>query len=86
MAAFHPYSIELIVLCPRIDVIAARDQSRGKTGYPDRAAVVSFDHILRSETPHLGNWLDTSDLTLTETVEHILVYLDQVETQRNSLA
>lgn len=78
-AAFDPYQVNTIILCPRADVVAARDQARGKIGYPNRAAVDAFDRVLRSETPRIGYWLDTSDLTVRTTVENILIYLAQGE-------
>lgn len=68
----QPYQPFVVVLCPRPEVVAARDQARAKTGYPDRASVDAFDRVLRTETPPLGHWLDNSDLTLDETVAHIL--------------
>lgn len=77
IVACHPYQPAVVVLCPRADVVAARDHARGKTGYPDRASVDAFDHVLRSETPRIGYWLDNSDLTVAETVDTILSRLDQ---------
>ena len=73
--AAHP--LALFVLCPRAEVLAARDAARPKTGYPDEATVAAFDRVVRQETPRLGYWLDTSDLTLAETVDHILGHIDQ---------
>ncbi|MCL4263864.1 MAG: AAA family ATPase [Anaerolineae bacterium] len=72
LASFYPYQPGVVVLCPRPDVVEMRDQARQKTGYPDRASVETFDHILRSETPHIGYWLDNSDLSVIKTVEAIL--------------
>jgi predicted kinase len=74
-AAFAPFQLTVVVLCPRVDVIAARDRARGKTSYPDRASIEAFDHILRSETPRIGYWFDNSDLTVEETVDDILAHL-----------
>jgi hypothetical protein len=34
--------------------------------------VDAFDHVLRTETPRVGYWLDTSDLTLQTTVDMIV--------------
>lgn len=69
----HPLSV--VVLCPRPDVIAARDANRSKTAYLDRATVDAFDQVVRHETPRVGYWLDNSDLTVPETVEMILLHL-----------
>jgi predicted kinase len=75
IAAFAPIAPRVVVLCPRADVVAARDRARDKTGYPDAASVMAFDQILRSETPPIGLWLDNSDLTVRETVDAILAHL-----------
>ena len=74
--AFAPYRLAVVVLCPRPDVLAARDHARTKTGYPDRASVDAFDRILRTETPRIGFWLDNSDITMTQTVDRVLENLD----------
>ena len=74
IAAFQPYQLAVVVLSPQADIIATRDQNRVKTGYPDRAAVDSFEQVLRFETPQLGYWLDNSDLTVEKTVDCIIAY------------
>ena len=40
-------------------------------------SVHAFDRILRTETPRFGYWLDTSDLTIAETVDAILNHIAQ---------
>lgn len=77
VAALRPYPLAVVVLLPRADVLAARDAARGKVGYPDRAVVDAFDYVVRFETPRLGLWLDTSDLTVPATVDAILAHLPQ---------
>lgn len=72
IAAFDDVPLSAIVLCPRPEVVAARDAARSKTGYTDETMVDAFDRILRTETPRLGYWLDSSDLTVEETVDRIL--------------
>jgi chloramphenicol 3-O-phosphotransferase len=72
IASFQPAQPLVVVLCPRAEVVAARESARGKTGYADRAAVEAFDRALRAETPRVGYWLDTSELTLAETVDAIV--------------
>jgi predicted kinase len=74
-AAFHPYRLAVVVLCPRAAVLAERDRARSKTGYPDRDSTDEFDRILRAETPRIGYWLDNSDLALEATVDHIVSHL-----------
>ncbi|AUX25551.1 phosphotransferase [Sorangium cellulosum] len=64
--------LHVVVLCPRPAVVAAREAGRAKRGYQDTSAVLDFDRVLRAETPRLGLWLDTSELTVAETVDEIL--------------
>ncbi|MDU5143309.1 MAG: AAA family ATPase [Paenibacillus dendritiformis] len=60
----------VIVLCPRAEAVAARESSRSKQGYGIWTVDV-LDRILRHDSPRLGMWLDTSDLTPEETVREI---------------
>lgn len=69
--AFRGYPLAIIVLCPDVETIAARDRARAKTGYASRDEIDFFDRVLRKETPHLGYWLDNSHLTVAETVDDI---------------
>jgi predicted kinase len=75
VAAFQPYRLAVVVLCPRPEVVAAREHARPKTGYPDEESIAAFDHVLRAETPRIGYWLDSSDLSVAETVDQILTRL-----------
>jgi hypothetical protein len=68
--------LHIVVLAPSPAAVAAREAGRHKTGYGGDA-VEPFDHALRAETPRLGLWLDTSDLSVDETVDQILLHLDQ---------
>lgn len=61
----------LVVLAPSPASIAAREATRAKHAY-DRWTIDFLDRTLRTETPHLGLWLDTSTHTPTETVDEIL--------------
>lgn len=72
VAMFQDVPLSVIVLCPEPETIAARDAARTKTGYPSDAAVHAFDRILRTETPHIGYWLDSTNLTIQETVDQIV--------------
>lgn len=62
----------VVVLAPRAQVVAAREAGRAKTGYGDGWTVDALDRGLRAQTPRIGLWLDTSGLTVGETVEAIL--------------
>lgn len=73
MVPHRPFS--LIVLAPDPTEVAEREQQRAKTGYvgftPDQ-----LDSTLRSGTPRLGYWLDSTGLTVDETVDLALSELD----------
>lgn len=68
----------VVVLAPRVDVVAGREASRSKTAYqPDGPTVADLDSYLRAETPRIGLWLDSSDQTPDETVDEILARRDE---------
>jgi chloramphenicol 3-O-phosphotransferase len=67
--------LRVVVLCPSPDAIARREAARGKTGYTGGWTVEALDAVLREETPRIGFWLDTSQLTVDETVDRILEHL-----------
>jgi chloramphenicol 3-O-phosphotransferase len=68
--------LHVVVLAPRPDAVAAREEARGKQAY-DRWTVDALDRALREETPRLGLWLDSSQLSVEETVEEILHRQDE---------
>jgi cytidylate kinase len=62
----------VIVLNPRPDVVATREHHREKSGYGEwdvEGLCASF----AEETPRIGLWLDSSDLSPEETVDEILL-------------
>jgi cytidylate kinase len=61
----------VVVLAPRPDAVAAREAVRNKNTY-NRWTIDLLDDGLRTQTPRLGLWLDTSDQTPDETVAEIL--------------
>ncbi|MEY9892093.1 chloramphenicol 3-O-phosphotransferase [Catenulispora sp. MAP12-49] len=67
----------VVVLAPSAAVVQERDEARraarGKVAYrPGDEGVAELDAYLRRETPRIGLWLDTSELTVEQTVEEIL--------------
>jgi broad-specificity NMP kinase len=58
-----------VMLVPRPDVVRKREMSRKKYVF-DRWA--HLDDVIRRETPRVGLWLDTSDMSADETVDAIL--------------
>lgn len=79
LGEFLPWTIEqirtdplyVVVLAPRAEAVAAREAGRAKNAY-GTFTVSALDTVLRETTPRVGTWLDTSDLTVDETVEAIL--------------
>jgi chloramphenicol 3-O-phosphotransferase len=71
VAAIRTRPLHVVVLAPRSEAVAAREAQRGKQAYGSWTINV-LDQALRAETPRLGLWLDTSELSVAETVEVIL--------------
>jgi predicted kinase len=63
--------IHLVVLAPSVDAVAEREAARAKTAY-GRFTIEAFDRLLREETPRRGLWLDTSELSVEQTVDEVL--------------
>ncbi|TDF93179.1 AAA family ATPase [Paenibacillus piri] len=63
-----------VVLCPSSSVVAQREAARLKKGY-GAWTVDELDSLLRNETPRIGMWLDSSELTPEQTVIEILARL-----------
>ncbi|GAA2621795.1 AAA family ATPase [Streptomyces vastus] len=61
----------VVVLAPRPETVAAREAGRVKTGY-GAWTVDELDRGLREETPRIGLWLDTSELSVAQTVDAIV--------------
>jgi chloramphenicol 3-O-phosphotransferase len=70
-ATIRTRPLHVIVLAPRPDAVAAREARRGKQAYGPWT-VEALDRSLRTETPHMGLWLDSSELSVSETVEEIV--------------
>ncbi|MDX1934199.1 MAG: AAA family ATPase [Capsulimonadales bacterium] len=77
----HPL-LYVVVLCPQIHAVTAREAGRAKTGYRSETEIAAFDRILRRETPTVGYWIDSTDLTPSETVEDVLANLDRARIDR----
>ncbi|GAB0108419.1 hypothetical protein JMUB6875_74350 [Nocardia sp. JMUB6875] len=74
-----PYMIEqirtdplyVVVLAPKPEAVERREAGRAKNAY-GTFTVADLDTGLRETTPRLGLWLDSSDLTVEQTVDEIL--------------
>ncbi|MBF6332678.1 AAA family ATPase [Nocardia transvalensis] len=79
LAHLLPYTIDqirtdplyVVVLAPRPEAVERREAGRTKTAY-GTFTVTDLDTSLRTETPKIGLWLDSSDLTVDQTVDEIL--------------
>jgi predicted kinase len=66
---------ELVVLAPRLEVVSQqRDLGRSKRPLGAEWAIY-LDGVLRATMTGIGYWLDTSDQTPDETVEHLYDWL-----------
>jgi chloramphenicol 3-O-phosphotransferase len=68
--AIRTRPLHVVVLAPRPDAVAAREAQRKKRAYGPWT-VEALDQALRAETPRIGLWLDSSDLSVVETVDEI---------------
>jgi len=76
VAAIRHRPLSLVVLAPQPDEVARRERQRAKTGYGASFTPDDLDRVLRAETPPIGYWLDSTGLTVGETVDRILDQLD----------
>ncbi|GAA5127119.1 AAA family ATPase [Pseudonocardia adelaidensis] len=76
VAAIRTRPLHVVVLAPRPDAVAVREAGRGKQAYGPWT-VEALDRSLRAETPRVGLWLDSSELSVAETVEEILRRADE---------
>jgi cytidylate kinase len=78
IALYRHWPLYVVVLCPAPDVALKRDATRHKQTYsawtPD-----DLDRALRMETPRVGLWLDTSTLTVDETLSTILLRIGEAK-------
>jgi len=71
LAELNGLEPRVVVLCPRADVVAAREAARGKVGYHG-FSVEGLCAMFMAETPRVGLWLDTSRMSVEEVVNAIL--------------
>lgn len=63
----------VVVLSPSPEAVVRREAARSKVAYRDSFDDVhALDRALREETPRLGMWLDSSNLSPAETVDAIV--------------
>jgi hypothetical protein len=59
------------VLAPSVEEVTRREAGRTKTGY-GTFTPADFDTLLRTTTPRIGLWIDSTAQTPDETVDEIL--------------
>lgn len=64
--------LHVVVLAPRAEVVAEREAARAKSAYGGGWTVETMDALLREQTPRRGLWLDSSELTVAQTVDQVL--------------
>ena len=69
--------VSLVMLAPDVAVVMQRESERVKVGYGDLWSIRDFDHMVRTKTPRIGLWLDSSQQTPDETVDDILSRLPE---------
>lgn len=67
--------LSLVMLAPDVPTVMRREAERSKIGYDELWSIRDFDHMMRTETPRLGLWLDSSQQTPVETVDEIVLRL-----------
>jgi chloramphenicol 3-O-phosphotransferase len=77
IAEIRSRPLYVVVLAPRAEVVRAREDARqrtlGKRAYkPGDEGVAELDAYFRRETPRIGLWLDTSEQTLSQTVDEVM--------------
>lgn len=68
--------VHVVVLAPSVHAISQREAGRAKTGYGDWTPA-ELDAELRTRTPRIGAWIDSSTLTVEETVDAVLTRLPE---------
>jgi predicted kinase len=71
-ARFEGLPFTLVVLCPDAETIGVRERQRSKSGYRNAGEIAFFDRVLREETPRIGLWVDSTGLSVAETVSRVL--------------
>ncbi len=69
------WPIRLVVLAPPVEIAIERDRDRTEKHVADRFAYLDVE--LRKQMHGLGLWLDTSGMSVQETVEAIILRADE---------
>ena len=75
LAMLEPTPVQVVVLCPSVEVIEQRERARGKVGYHG-FDIAALHRAFMEETPRIGLWIDNGEQTPEETAAQILQMLD----------
>ena len=72
VAAIQSRPLAVVVLAPDLEAVTQRELARPKSAYGEgKVAAEVLDRALRKTTPEIGLWVDSSEMTAQETVDHI---------------
>ncbi|BCK52766.1 AAA family ATPase [Nocardia wallacei] len=77
LSHLHTRPRYVVVLAPRREAVAHREAGRTKKAY-GTFTVADLDQALHTETPHIGLWLDTTNMTVEQTVDEILACAEPI--------
>ncbi|MEO6396952.1 MAG: AAA family ATPase [Tepidiformaceae bacterium] len=66
------WPLTVIVLVPGLEAITVREQERLKTAYGSTAEIESMLRAFTEATPRIGTWIDSTDLTVSDTIDAVL--------------
>ncbi|MGQ3480175.1 AAA family ATPase [Paenibacillus sp. TY11] len=73
MEQLKDYPVQVVVLCPNVEVVKEREKLRGKVGYTGFTVENLYSEFLK-ETPKIGFWLDSSEQSPEQSVNDILLH------------
>lgn len=77
VALLEGHPVYVVVLAPSVETVTKREAARRKTGYSPDLTIADLDWGLRENTPRIGLWVDSSQMTVDETVDYILERIDE---------
>ncbi|MGF9696880.1 AAA family ATPase [Paenibacillus sp. MABNR03] len=78
MEQLKDYPVQVVVLCPNVEVVKEREKLRGKVGYTGFTVENLYLEFMK-ETPKIGFWLDSSEQTPEQSVNDILLHSEKNE-------
>ncbi|TWP36540.1 AAA family ATPase [Leekyejoonella antrihumi] len=81
-----PEPVHLVVLHPSIDTIYDRDAQRRKNAYRDGITVEDLWHTVEEHTSRVGLWLDTTSMSVAQTITRVLRNLNEALVDTADLA